>query len=257
MRSSGFGFSEMRRPSRGPYTNYRCRQPTKPNGHRWRSTITVLLVGVLTIWMFQPGIAQQPGTPAPEVRTAQGILVGKRFRSGFAFQGIPYAAAPVGVLRFRPPQPHPPWSMPRSATEDGSVCPQLSANGFTGNEDCLFLNVFAPADAIGNGSAGRSVMVWIHGGGYGAGAGSDQLYDPSVIVEKTGTVVVTINYRLGALGFLAYPALTDEDVDGRSGNYGIEDQQAALAWVQSNIAAFGATQTKSRYSVSPQEATPC
>jgi para-nitrobenzyl esterase len=244
MRSSGFGFSEMRRPSRGPYTNYRCRQPTKPNGHRWRSTITVLLVGVLTIWMFQPGIAQQPGTPAPEVRTAQGILVGKRFRSGFAFQGIPYAAAPVGVLRFRPPQPHPPWSMPRSATEDGSVCPQLSANGFTGNEDCLFLNVFAPADAIGNGSAGRSVMVWIHGGGYGAGAGSDQLYDPSVIVEKTGTVVVTINYRLGALGFLAYPALTDEDVDGRSGNYGIEDQQAALAWVQSNIAAFGGDPNK-------------
>jgi para-nitrobenzyl esterase len=240
MRSSGFGFSEMRRRSRGPYTNGHCRQPiTKPNGHRWRSTITVLLVGALTIWLFQPGIAQQPGTPAPEVRTAQGILVGKRFRSGFAFQGIPYAAAPVGVLRFRSPQPHAPWSMPRSAMEYGSVCPQLSANGFKGNEDCLFLNVFAPADAIGNGSAGRSVMVWIHGGGYGAGAGSDRLYDPSVTVEKTGTVVVTLNYRLGALGFLAYPALSDEDVDGRSGNYGIEDQQAALAWVQRNIAAFG------------------
>jgi para-nitrobenzyl esterase len=177
--------------------------------------------------------------PAPKVHTDQGTVVGKSIDSGFAFLGIPYAEAPVGDLRFRPPQPHAPWSTPRSATEYRNICPQLSATGVTGNEDCLFVNVFTPADAIGDGSARHPVMVWIHGGGYGAGAGSDPLYDPSVIVKTTDTIVVTLNYRLGALGFLAYPALNDEDRNGRSGNYGIEDQQAALAWVKHNIAAFG------------------
>lgn len=196
-------------------------------------------MALLTTSLSAPGMAQQPGTPAPEVRTGRGVVVGKSTDSGFAFLGIPYAAAPVGKLRFRPPQPHAPWSTLRSAAKYGSICPQVSANGVTGNEDCLFLNVFTPADAIGDGTARRPVMVWIHGGGYGADAGSDPLYDPSVIVKATDMIVVTLNYRLGALGFLAYPALSDEDPSGRSGNYGIEDQQAALAWVRHNIAAFG------------------
>ena len=219
--------------------------PTRCDGiqlfriHYWGIALLLFLMGLLGPWLSAPGIAQQAGVPAPEAHTGQGTVVGKRVDSGFAFLGIPYAAAPVGDLRFRPPQPHTPWSKPRSATEYGCICPQLSANGVTGSEDCLFLNVFTPSDAVGDGSARLPVMVWIHGGGYGAGAGSEPLYDPSIIVKMTDTIVVTLNYRLGALGFLAYPALSDEDPDLRSGNYGIEDQQAALVWVQNNIAAFG------------------
>lgn len=202
------------------------------------AAVLLLLVSLLTPRFSQQGMSQTLAH-SPEVRTDEGVVLGKSIDSGFAFLGIPYASAPVGDLRFQPPQPHIPWSTPRSATEYGSICPQLSANGVTGDEDCLFLNVFTPADAIGNGSPRRPVMVWIHGGGYGAGAGNEPLYEPSDIVKLTGTLVVTLNYRLGALGFLAYPALREENPEHRSGNYGIEDQQAALTWVQRNIAAFG------------------
>lgn len=201
----------------------------------WRP---VSLIALLSLEPAVYGMAN-PSYLGPQVRTEQGVVAGKNVDSVLAFLGIPYAAASVGDLRFRPPQPHAPWPAPRPASEYGNICPQLSAYGVAGSEDCLFLNVFTPEGAIGNKAAPRPVMVWIHGGRYAAGAGSEPLYDPSVIVKANHMIVVTLNYCLGALGFLAYPALSDEDPQRRSGNYGIQDQQAALSWVQRNIAAFG------------------
>jgi para-nitrobenzyl esterase len=188
-----------------------------------------------------PGASmEQAGDANPAVRTDRGVVVGKRAGAVDEFLGIPYAAPPVGDLRFRPPRPHTPWPAPRPATEYGSICPQRTAKGVTGDEDCLFLNVFAPVAGVASGRSGRlPVMVWIHGGGYNADSGSDTLYDPSAIVRAAGVVVVTLNYRLGILGFLAHPALSAEDRRGISGNYEIEDQQAALAWTRRNISAFG------------------
>ncbi len=151
------------------------------------------------------------------------------------FMGIPYAAPPLGGLRFRTPQPAEPWSDVRLAVEPGSMCPQtLSPGGPSNDEDCLYLNVWTPS-----GAHDLPVMVWLHGGAFLYGSGSDRYYDGSKLAAR-GVVIVTINYRLGPFGFLAHPALTVEDpAYPTSGNYGLEDQRAALAWVQRNIAAFG------------------
>ena len=147
------------------------------------------------------------------------------------FLGIPYAAPPVGALRWQPPQPAASWSGVRDATKFAPHCPQ-SASPFgqaSTSEDCLFLNVFTPATG-----GQHPVMVWIHGGALVTGESDD--YSPTGLVAD-GVTVVTINYRLGALGFLAHPALAD--ANGQSGDYGLMDQQAALRWVQRNIASFG------------------
>jgi para-nitrobenzyl esterase len=157
------------------------------------------------------------------------------------FLGIPYAAPPVGALRWQPPQPHTDWVTPIDATQFGNHCPQATSPfGLpTETEDCLFLNVYTPNH---NGFASdvhhhKPVMVWIHGGALVVGESDD--YDPTKLVTGGDVVVVTLNYRLGALGFLAHPALTAESPDNASGNYGLMDQQLALQWVQRNIAAFG------------------
>ena len=156
------------------------------------------------------------------------------------FRGIPYAAPPVGDLRWRPPTAVAPWEGVRSATEFGNVChqgPALAA--MTGeqlptrNEDCLYLNVWTAA--VGT-ETRQPVMVWIHGGGLTLGWGHQRGYDGTNLARR-GVVLVSINYRLGALGFLAHPLLNEEG--GVSGNYGLEDQVAALEWVQRNIEAFG------------------
>ena len=186
------------------------------------------------------GVAQAEWSGAPTVRTASGVVVGKVADGSAEFLGIPYAAPPVGDLRLRPPQPHAAWSSPLQATQYGSPCPQTARLGSPStNEDCLFLNVFAPPYSVGR----RPVMVFIHGGSFNAGNGGITApngpdYAGANIVERSNAVVVTINYRLSVLGFLPSPAL-DAENGGVSGNYGLQDQQLALRWVRQNIAAFG------------------
>ncbi|WP_287127415.1 carboxylesterase/lipase family protein [Candidatus Cyanaurora vandensis] len=178
--------------------------------------------------------AQQP----ININTNQGPVTGLQTTTLQTFFGIPYAAPPTGSQRWSAPQPVTPWTVPRDATAFGNQCTQVVLGLFAvpgetkgevrGAEDCLFLNVYTPTETTGR----LPVMVWIHGGGFTAGAGS--LYDGSVLARKHGVVVVTLNYRLGPLGFLALAGLNSGE-----GNYGLLDQQAALRWVRENIAAFG------------------
>ena len=186
---------------------------------------------------------------ADVVVTTRGAIHGALTASGasVAFRGVPYAAPPIGALRFREPAPHACWSGVREATAYGSSCPQA---GGVGDEDCLTLNVWVPRDALpttgGTASSGAAlpVLFFVHGGaeiggGSDAQIGAGNLYDGSAIAEREHVVVVTTNYRLGALGFLAHAALDAEDARHRSGNYGILDLVASLQWVQHNVAAFG------------------
>ncbi|RFA27974.1 hypothetical protein CAI21_13730 [Alkalilimnicola ehrlichii] len=171
---------------------------------------------------------------APVRETAQGAIGGFTMDGDMVgFRGIPYAAAPVGGLRFAPPKPVAPHEGTLRATQFGADCAQeggIMGAGSTA-EDCLYLNVYAPANA-----ENLPVMVWIHGGAFTGGSGG-AAYDPTRLV-KQDIVVVSINYRLGALGFLAHPALVDEQ-GGTAGAYGLLDQKLALEWVQENIGAFG------------------
>src|ERR1700729_3822850 len=177
------------------------------------------------------------GSASPIVRSAGGLVRGASVAGVSSFLGLPYAAPPTGNLRWRPPQPAPSWSGVRDATQFGPSCPQaLTGNPFLPpgpiSEDCLYLNVYTPTLHDHSGG-GRPVLVWIHGGGLVQGGARN--YDGTKLAAD-GTVVVTINYRLGALGFLAHPALASH---GAAGNYGLMDQQAALRWVQRNIGQFG------------------
>jgi para-nitrobenzyl esterase len=172
----------------------------------------------------------------PMVTIADGAVRGKATGSAHEFLGIPYAAPPVGPLRWRPPQPPAPWSGERDATTFAPRCAQQATpfGPASSSEDCLYLNVFAPPGRK-RGGKGHPVIVWIHGGGLWFGS-SDE-HDPAKLAAD-GTVVVTVNYRLGPLGFLAHPALADRP-GGSSGAYGLMDQQATLRWVQRNVRAFG------------------
>lgn len=153
-----------------------------------------------------------------------------------AFYGIPYAAPPVGNLRWRPPREVASWTEVRHCTEFGPSCPQPNEKaGGRYSEDCLYLNVWTPA---GKSEGKLPVMVWIHGGAFNFGSASQPEYNGKNLAWK-GVVVVTVNYRLGPLGFLAHPLLSGESEHGVSGNYGLLDQIAALKWVQKNSAAFG------------------
>lgn len=179
-------------------------------------------------------------TASVKADTDKGSVLGAELGGTRAFLGIPFAAPPVGDLRWKPPAPHAPWSEPLDATKKGRPCTQMA--GFTNKvdantgEDCLTLNVWSPASPA---SSKLPVMVWIHGGGFTVGSGSDAAYDGQALSEATGSVVVSINYRLGPLGFLALGALESEDAAHPStGDYGLEDQRAALQWVNANIASF-------------------
>lgn len=184
--------------------------------------------------------AMQGATETPVVSTASGDVRGAVVDGIESFFGIPYAAAPVGDLRWQPPASPEPWESVRDAAAYGAACPQ----GFgidsprTEDENCLFVNVQRPTGAA-EGDA-LPVVVLIHGGGWQTGSGNNENLDG--LVRETGVVGVTMNYRLGNLGYLAHPALTAEAGQsgaGQSGNYGFMDQQAALLWVRDNIARFG------------------
>ncbi|PWU00782.1 MAG: hypothetical protein C5B51_24375 [Terriglobia bacterium] len=176
------------------------------------------------------------------VRLDSGLLSG---RSGNnpevrVFKGIPFAAPPVGNLRWHAPAPPSRWEGTRSGEQFGPICMQAQAGGRGGvapkmSEDCLYLNVWTAAKSAGE---RRPVLVWLHPGGFSTGAGSQPGFDGEALAKK-GLVVVTINYRLGIFGFFAHPELTKESDRKASGNYGLMDQVAALQWVQKNIAAFG------------------
>src|SRR5262245_58799684 len=163
-----------------------------------------------------------------------------------AFKGIPFAAPPVGALRWREPQPVAKWTGIRQADKFGSPCVQPKGNGRLNiaidlpdspppSEDCLYLNVWTGAQSA---TERLPVMFWIYGGAYTEGAGSSPNYDGDALARK-GVVVVTFNYRLGPLGFYSHPELTKESTHNASGNQGLMDAIAALKWVQANIAAFG------------------
>ena len=173
---------------------------------------------------------------APAIVTDTGPLKGTSIFGVQGYLGIPYAVPRVGDLRWTPPQPHGRWHGVFQATQFGNFCTQPSGDGTIGSEDCLTLNVFTPnLKKNADKKNPLPVMVWIHGGGLVTGG--SELYDPSPLVLQGNVIVVTINYRLGLLGFFAHPAI---DAEGHlNGNYGFMDQQLALNWVQRNIAAFG------------------
>lgn len=189
--------------------------------------------------------ASAQGT-TPQVKIDSGIVRGKSTAAlpkGGEFLGIPYAAQPVGALRWRPPQPAPHWKGVREATHWGPACMQkpsgwlpemLGIRAMPTSEACLYLNVWTPAL---HPARKLPVLVWIHGGGNVEGSGEWPPLGPTL--AKTGIVVVSLNYRLGAFGFFTYPALDGESREHVSGNYGNLDQIAALRWVRRNIAAFG------------------
>jgi para-nitrobenzyl esterase len=178
------------------------------------------------------------------VRTEAGSVAGAQLAGGVRlFKGIPFAAAPTGDRRWRPPEPPAPWSGVRQATEWGDDCPQPApppggpSNSRSGrqSEDCLNLNVWAPAAAKGE---KLPVMVWLYGGGYMVGSASDGLFDGEKFAQQ-GVILIAANYRVGVFGFLAHPALTAESPHHSSSNYALLDQLAALRWVRDNIANFG------------------
>ncbi|MBJ7312779.1 carboxylesterase/lipase family protein [Rugamonas sp. CCM 8940] len=178
--------------------------------------------------------------PGAVVRTDAGAVRGERAAGLDVYRGLPFAAAPLGELRWREPAPVPPWPDVRPATSFAPACMQqgVSMPGETPpevSEDCLYLNIWTPAKRA---RGPLPVIVWIHGGGYNNGSASMALYHGDALARR-GVVVVTLAYRLGALGFLAHPALTLESPHQTSGNYGLLDQIAALRWIQGNIAAFG------------------
>ncbi len=183
-----------------------------------------------------------PSDPTPRATVEQGRLVGRQADGVASFKAIPYAAPPVGPLRWRAPQRAGPWSGDRDAGQVGTICIQPPSNGDPGvgplpmSEDCLTLNVWTPA---ARGDEPLPVMVWIHGGGLNNGSGTAALYDGTNLAKR-GVVVVTVNYRLGRLGFFDHPALAAEREPGEpAANYGLMDIVRALRWVQENAEAFG------------------
>jgi len=175
----------------------------------------------------------------PHVTIDTGALAGVQQPGVAVFRGIPYAAPPVGPLRWKATLPARPWTGVRDASAYGAACPQDDAHKEAWaqvgrkSEDCLSLNVWQP-----KGARNAAVMVFLHGGGFTYGAAGVPLYDGANLARR-GVVIVTLNYRLGRLGFFAHPALTAEDPQGRLGNFGVMDQIEALRWVHRNIARFG------------------
>jgi para-nitrobenzyl esterase len=197
--------------------------------------------------MLSPASRAEPPLLAPKVSVATGKLEGERMQLGSTaldvFRGIPYAAPPTGEFRWREPQPLARWAGVRRAAEFGPRCMQLPSNrdAFRSeqmSEDCLHLNIWAPARDGQEKQEKLPVLVYFHGGGFDSGDGSEARYDGANLAAR-GIVMVTVNYRLGVFGFLSMPESAGESPHGAGGNYGLLDQVAALRWVRENIAAFG------------------
>lgn len=212
-------------------------------------SISASLFALLAVGCAASETDNQPPEKQPlplTIQTDKGAVQGALNGTTRAFLGIPYAEPPLGALRWKPPAPHKPWTDTLQATAKGPSCLQL--NPLSGvidsssKEDCLTLNVWTPSSQA---ASPPPVMVFVHGGSFVFGSGGDASYDGQALSEATGSVVVTLNYRLGPFGFLALPQLKSEDAaHPSSGGYGIEDQRAALQWVKSNIAAFGGDSSK-------------
>ena len=191
-----------------------------------------MLIAVLAFTTGCGGVTTNNGI----IQLQSGPVRGKVEVGVRVFLGIPYAAPPVGELRWQPPQEVASWTDVKESKDFGPACPQPKEQaGGQYSEDCLYLNVWTPP---AKNDQRLPVMVWIHGGAFNFGSASQAEYD-GINLAKKGVVVVTINYRLGPLGFFVHPLLSKESVQGTSGNYGLLDQIAALQWVQNNIAAFG------------------
>ncbi|MBV9963365.1 MAG: carboxylesterase family protein [Parafilimonas sp.] len=225
------------------------------------------IISCLAIFLLINSITfAQLHNATPTVKTANGILEGTDVSGIKTSKGVPFAAPPVGDLRWREPQPVQNWTGVRKATKFGPRAMQLPVFGDMSfrsagmSEDCLYLNVWTPAK---KGDEHLAVLVYFYGGGFMAGDGSELRYDGESLARR-GIVMVTVNYRLGVFGFFSYPELTKESQNHASGNYGLLDQSAALKWVQQNIAAFGgdpkkitiAGESAGSFSVSAQMASP-
>jgi para-nitrobenzyl esterase len=213
-------------------------------GAPWLDASAVLLPDSSAVWPADASVADA-GDPIMEAPA--GKLQGVAEGATYAFKGIPFAAPPVGSLRWRRPQPAAPWTGVRVAKAFGSVCAQVDPYGKPiGSEDCLTLNVWTPAAP---GETSLPVMVFIHGGDNVEGASADPYgtghwYDGAYLAEHGPVVVVTLNYRLNVFGFLGMPQLASEDPDGSTGDYALLDQIAALNWIQQNVTAFGGDPTR-------------
>ncbi len=196
------------------------------------------MVVLITYSLHAQEMGQVSNNTGPTVRTASGLIRGVTEGDVSSYKGIPYAAPPIDENRWRPPQPVTPWKEVRDATKACADCPQRAWPGSTAtiSEDCLFLNVWAPATATKKSKL--PVMVWIHGGGFTGGSGSGPGAAGDAFA-KQGVILTTINYRLGRLGHFAFPALSKEHPEEFKGSYAYMDQIAALKWIQENIAAFG------------------
>lgn len=205
---------------------------------------------VAALALLPLGLTLACSDPPPEVdpdsvrEVEEGRVLGTVLEDGkvHAWRGLPYAAPPTGEARWRAPRPPEPWEGQREALASGSECPQLGGEPIRGGEDCLYLDVYAPAvapEAVPEGSDRLPVMYWIHGGGNTLGWGHQ--IPPAALARDNGVVVVTINYRLGVFGWLSHPALraSAEDAEDASGNFGTLDMIRGLEWVRDNIAAFG------------------
>lgn len=205
--------------------------------------ITLLTSGVLLSSCVDHSASKSAssGDRAPQVSAPAGMVAGQREAGLAIFKGIPFAAPPIGAARWKPPVALPAWTGVKQATQYGAACPQptvpeasvYASNIGAMNEDCLTLNVWTPA-----GARKLPVFVWIHGGALQTGSSKEALYDGARLAAQD-MVVVTLNYRLGVLGYLALPELSAESPLGISGNYGLLDQIEALRWIKRNIGAFG------------------
>jgi len=227
---------------------------------------TKIVRGLLVVAMLAVPLALLSAS-GPRVKTASGVVEGKKDGKATAFLGIPYAAPPVGNLRWKPPAPAAQWTGVRKATGFGAHCLQGNIYGDMtfrdsgGSEDCLTLNVWVPTKTAPE--AKLPVMVWIYGGGFVAGGTSETRQDGSNLVRQ-GVIVVSMNYRLGIFGFFVHPELAKESAHNAAGNYGLLDQTLALQWVHDNIAAFGGDpsnvtifgESAGSFSVSAQMASP-